>query len=95
MSKEYEVSVVFGNDKQASVNRTFKTEREMNAYFSALEDFDGWLDSEVVEDGIDGWMAMADGTWKHTDPEYDEVDIETYIQKTSVYPEFAKGQNES
>lgn len=94
MSKEYEVSVVFGNDKEASVNRTFKTQREMFAYFCALDDFDGWLDSEVVEDGQMGWMAMADGTWQHIDPEYGEVDIETYNQVTSGYPEFAKGQND-
>ena len=92
MSEQYEISVVFGGDKEASVNRTFKTQREMFAYFCALDDFDGWLDSEVVEDGQMGWMAMADGTWQHIDPEYGEVDIETYNQVTSGYPEFAKEQ---
>ena len=28
MSEEYEISIVFGGEKEASVNRTFQTQRE-------------------------------------------------------------------
>ena len=91
MSEEYEISIVFGGDKEASVNRTFQTQREMHAYFCALHDSDGWLDYTYVEDGIDGWVYQPDGTWKQ---ENDEYTIETYNQKSVSYPEFAKGQND-
>tara|TARA_X000001382_G_C3130971_1_gene166343 strand:- start:466 stop:753 length:288 start_codon:yes stop_codon:yes gene_type:complete len=91
MSEEYEISIVFGGDKEASVNRTFQTQREMHAYFCALHDSDGWLDYTYVEDGIDGWVYQSDGTWKQ---ENDEYTIETYNQKSVSYPEFAKGQND-
>tara|TARA_R100000234_G_scaffold109985_1_gene82156 strand:- start:274 stop:606 length:333 start_codon:yes stop_codon:yes gene_type:complete len=90
LGKEYVVSVVFGNDKEVSVNRTFQTQREMYAYFCALDDSDGWLDSEQVVDGQDGWVKNSDGTWKHIDPEYDEVDIETCNQKAWNYTLFEK-----
>ncbi len=93
MSEEYEISIVFGGDKEASVNRTFKTQREMHAYFCALHDFDGWLDYTYVEDGIDGWVYQSDGTWKWEDEE-DDGWLETYNQKSVSYPEFAKGQND-
>lgn len=91
MSKEYEVSIVFGNSKETSVNRTFKTQQEMEAYFCALEDYDGWLDYTYVENGIDGWVYQSDGTWKQENEEYT---IETYNQKTLTYKQFAKGQND-
>ena len=93
MSKEYEVSIVFGGDQEASVNRTFKTQQEMEAYFCALADFDGWLDYIYVEDGIDGWAYQSDGTWKWHSEE-DDGSLETYNQKALTYKQFAKGQND-
>ena len=92
MSKKYEVSIVFGGDQEASVNRTFKTQQEMEAYFCALADFDGWLDYIYVEDGIDGWAYQSDGTWKWHSEE-DDGSLETYNQKALTYKQFAKGQN--
>ena len=92
MSEQYEISIVFGGDKEASINKTFQTQREMHAYFCALHDFDGWLDYTYVEDGIDGWVKNQDGTWKWYDS--NEVVIETYNQKSVSYPEFAKEQND-
>ena len=93
MSKKYEVSIVFGGDQEASVNRTFKTQQEMEAYFCALADFDGWLDYIYVEDGIDGWAYQSDGTWKWHSEEANGS-LETYNQKTSIYKQFAKGEND-
>lgn len=92
MSEEYEISIVFGGDKEASVNRTFQTQREMHAYFCALHDSDGWLDYTYVENGIDGWLYQSDGTWKQENEEYT---IETYNQKSpEYYKQFAKGEND-
>lgn len=93
MSHDGRVSIVFGTGKEASVNRRFKTQREMEAYFCALEDYDGWLEYTYVENGIDGWVKNSDGTWKQENEEYT---IKTYNQKApSYYKQFANGKNDS
>ena len=63
--EKYRVAVVFGGDREASIEREFETIAEVNAYHDGLHDGEGWLDYEIVYDGEYGWKRNEDGTWTH------------------------------
>jgi hypothetical protein len=54
--KTYRVAQVWGTDPTCVTQHTFNTPAEVNAYWQGVEDADGWLDRNCVEDAAtDDW----------------------------------------
>jgi len=57
--KTYRVAQVWGEDTCCITQHTFNTLAEANAYWQGVEDADGWLDRNCVEDAVNDDIAIA------------------------------------
>jgi hypothetical protein len=57
--KTYRVAQVWGEDATCTTQHGFKTLAEVNAYWQGVEDSDGWLDRNCVEDAVNDDIAIA------------------------------------
>ena len=56
--KTYRVAQVWGEEQTCVTQHEFKTLAEANAYWQGVEDADGWLDRNCVEDVVDDDYAI-------------------------------------
>lgn len=56
--KTYRVAQVWGEEPNCITQHTFNTLAEATAYWQGVEDADGWLDRNCVEDVVDDDYAI-------------------------------------
>lgn len=56
--KTYRVAQVWGEDACCITKHEFKTLAEASAYWQGVEDADGWLDRNCVEDAVNDDIAI-------------------------------------